>query len=270
MDRKRILWGLGLAPLVVLFILYAPVPLFKLIIIAVAALCLREFMTIALPAHPSSSPWLGVGLGIFFSGVLLFAEEGSQLWMGSLALILFITFAYYLFIPHELTLVLSQIALTVFGCVYVACLFSYTGLILGLEKGSFWFFFTGGTTFMADTGAYFAGHLFGRHKLAPRVSPGKTVEGLIGGILGSILAALIVRFLFWHDFSATHCGVLAVLVGLVGPLGDLSESLIKRSVGVKDSGQMIPGHGGLLDRLDALLFTAPLVYYYATFLGSRP
>src|SRR4030095_6939571 len=103
-------------------------------------------------------------------GVLLFAEEGSQLWMGSLALILFITFAYYLFIPHELTLVLSQIALTVFGCVYVACLFSYTGLIRGREKGSFWIFSPAGTPFMADRGAYFPGHLFGRHKLAPRVS----------------------------------------------------------------------------------------------------
>src|SRR4029453_10702993 len=139
MDRKRILWGLGLAPLVVLFILYAPVPLFKLIIIAVAALCLREFMTIALPAHPSSSPWLGVGLGIFLSGVLLFAEEGSQLWMGSLALILFITFAYYLFIPHELTLVLSQIPLPSLVCCLWASLFFYRGLIAAWKRAAFGF-----------------------------------------------------------------------------------------------------------------------------------
>src|SRR4030095_4540435 len=158
MDQKRILWGLGLAPLVVLFILYAPVPVFKLLIIAVGALCLREFMTIALPVHPSSSPWLGVILGLFLSVVLLFAQGGSHLWMGSLALILVVTFAYYLFISHDLPLVLPQIALTVFGCVYVACLFSYTGLLPGLEKGSFLIFFTAGTTFMADTGAYFAGH----------------------------------------------------------------------------------------------------------------
>src|SRR5262245_18277800 len=129
MDRKRILWGLGLAPLVVLFILYAPVPVFKLVIVAVSALCLREFMTLALPVPPSSSPWLGVGLGLSLSGVLLFARDGSELWMGSLALILVVTFAYYLFSVHELSLVLSQIALTVFCCVYVACLFSYTGLI---------------------------------------------------------------------------------------------------------------------------------------------
>jgi phosphatidate cytidylyltransferase len=264
-DRKRILWGIALALGVVLLVLYAPVTLYKLVIIAIGGLCLREFMMIALPRHPSSSPVLGVILGVFLSGVLLFAQGGSHLWIGSLTLILFVTFAYYLFCQHDLDLVLSQVALTVFGCIYVGCLFSFSGLLRTLDRGHFWVFLTAGTTFLADTGAYFIGHLWGRHKLAPLVSPGKTVEGLIGGILASALAALICRFVFWGEFPLRHCLILSLLVGLVGPLGDLSESLIKRSVGVKDSGQMIPGHGGLLDRLDALLFTAPLVYYYAVF-----
>ncbi len=119
---------------------------------------------------------------------------------------------------------------------------------------------------MADTGAYFTGHLIGKHKLAPLVSPGKTVEGFIGGIVASILAAFFCKFIFWREFAFVPCLILGTLIGIVGPIGDLSESLIKRSVNVKDSGQFIPGHGGLLDRVDALLFTAPTVYYYVKFL----
>ncbi|MBL7684995.1 MAG: phosphatidate cytidylyltransferase [Deltaproteobacteria bacterium] len=184
-----------------------------------------------------------------------------------MALILVITFIYYLFCEHDLSIVLYQVSLTVFGCVYIACFFSYTGLIRHLEHGVFWIFLLAGATFMADTSAYLAGHLFGRHKLAPRVSPGKTIEGMIGGILGSILAAFICRFIFRSDYPAFHCITIGTLIGIVGPIGDLSESLIKRSVGVKDSGNLIPGHGGILDRVDALLFTSPLVYYYATWIG---
>ena len=254
-----------MAILVVGIIFFAPIPVFKLVIVAVVGLCLIEFMSIALPKHPTSAPHLGVFLGVFLSGVLLFAKGGSELWIGSLSLIVIVTFVFYLFSDHDLSIVLSQIALTVFGCIYVAGLFSYSGLLRGLNHGIFWVFLLAATTFNADTGAYFAGHLLGRHKLAPKVSPGKTVEGLIGGIAGSVVAAFVVRAIFWREFRALDCWMLGILVGLIGPLGDLSESLIKRSVGVKDSGQLIPGHGGLLDRLDALLFTAPLVYYYAVF-----
>jgi phosphatidate cytidylyltransferase len=265
LDKKRILWGITLAPFVVLFIIFAPIVLFKLLVLGIAALCLKEFMMIALPKHPSSAPHLGILLGVFFSGVMLFASRGSLLWIGSLTLILFVTFIYYLISADDLSIVLSQIALTIFGCVYVGGLFSYSGLIRELDRGTFWIFLVAGATFMADTGAYFMGHLIGRHKLAPKISPGKTVEGLIGGILGSILAVLICRAIFWREFRLQDCFIIGLLVGLIGPLGDLSESLIKRSVGVKDSGQLIPGHGGLLDRLDALFFTAPVVYYYALY-----
>ncbi len=264
-DTKKILWGILLAIAVILYVLYAPVFFFKLLIITVVAFSLKEFMALALPRHPSSSPRLGIFLGVFLSAVLLFARQGSELWMGSLALISIITFVYYLFADQDLHIVLSQIAITVFGCVYVSGLFSYVGLIRTLSHGTFWIFLVAGTTFMADSCAYFTGHVLGRHKLAPKISPGKTIEGLLGGILGSIFAAFVCRALFWQEFSVSSCIILGILVGLVGPLGDLSESLIKRSVGIKDSGQLIPGHGGLLDRLDALLFTAPLVYYYAIF-----
>lgn len=261
-DAKKIYWGIGLAVLVILFVFYAPLWAFKTLIAVVSGACLIEFMNIALPKHPSSAPRLGVVLGTLFSVMILFVRD-PELWTTGLAAILFITFAYYLFTQHELDLVLSQIAITIFGCVYVACLFSYAGLLRGLDQGVFWIFILAGCTFSADTGAYFVGHWIGKHKLAPRVSPGKTIEGLIGGVLASMLAAYVCKLIFWQGFLDRDALILGALIGLIGPLGDLSESLIKRSVGVKDSGKLIPGHGGLLDRLDAVFFTAPLVYYYA-------
>lgn len=266
-DLKKIYWGIGLAILVILFVFFAPLWMFKILIASVSAACLIEFMNIALPKHPSSAPRLGVVLGTLFSIMILFVRD-PELWMTGMTVILMITFGYYLFVKHELSLVLSQIAITIFGCVYVGYFFSYTGLVRGLDHGVFWIFLLAGATFMADTSAYFVGHWIGRRKLAPQVSPGKTVEGMLGGILGSILAVFVCKWIFWHGFLNRDIFILGTLIGLIGPLGDLSESLIKRSVGVKDSGNIIPGHGGLLDRLDAVFFTAPLVYYYAKLVYS--
>ena len=119
----------------------------------------------------------------------------------------------------------------------------------------------------ADTFAYFAGSAFGRHKLAPRVSPGKTMEGLAGGVIGGIVGALVVRQLGLPGVPVAAAVVLGIVVSVFGVTGDLVESLFKRWSGVKDSGRLFPGHGGMLDRLDSLLFGAPVLYYY--FLYAR-
>jgi len=118
------------------------------------------------------------------------------------------------------------------------------------------------TVMMADSAALFVGSAIGRHKLAPRISPGKTWEGLAGGLLGGIAGALIVRQFGLQWIPLTHMVVLAVLVTLAGVAGDLAESLLKRWAAVKDSGTLFPGHGGMLDRLDSLLVGAPVLYYY--------
>ena len=119
----------------------------------------------------------------------------------------------------------------------------------------------------SDTFAYFAGSAFGRHKLAPRISPGKTVEGLAGGLAGGIVAALVVHRLGLPEIPALAAVALGIVVSAFGVTGDLVESLMKRWSGVKDSGRLFPGHGGMLDRLDSLLFGAPVLYYY--FLYAR-
>ncbi len=113
-----------------------------------------------------------------------------------------------------------------------------------------------------DTGGYFAGRYFGKHPLYPAVSPKKTIEGSIGGLGGSLLGALCAHFWFLPSISLLDALVLAVVAGALGQAGDLSESLIKRSTGVKDSGQIVPGHGGILDRVDALMVTSAVVFLY--------
>ncbi|HXF42750.1 MAG TPA: phosphatidate cytidylyltransferase [Pyrinomonadaceae bacterium] len=117
----------------------------------------------------------------------------------------------------------------------------------------------------ADTGAYFAGRFFGRHKLAPRISPGKTIEGLIAGLASAALAAFIANRTFFQELILWHGILLAVIMAAVSVLGDLAESALKRGSGEKDAATFLPGHGGLLDRLDSLLFNAPILYYFARY-----
>lgn len=130
--------------------------------------------------------------------------------------------------------------------------------------GPGWLFVTLAIAFLSDTGAYAFGRLWGKHKLYPAVSPGKTWEGAVGGIVGANVATLgFGSLLLLPELSFGKAVVLGVLGSLAGQLGDLFESMLKRSHGVKDSGRLLPGHGGMLDRVDALLFVGPVVYYFA-------
>lgn len=117
----------------------------------------------------------------------------------------------------------------------------------------------------ADVGAYFSGKFLGKHKLAPKISPGKTVEGLIGGILASIGFATLAHYWFFPELSLQFALPLAAVMAIISVLGDLAESAMKRGSDTKDAANILPGHGGLLDRLDSLLFNAPILYYFAKF-----
>lgn len=167
-------------------------------------------------------------------------------------------------------------ALTLSGACYVGWLLSQYILIqsltapllpnswlanLRISPGSAWVYAVLAITWLQDTGAYFAGRAFGRHKMAPYLSPKKTWEGAIGGLLSALVIALLVKPLLGLPVSYVGAALLGVVGGIVGPLGDLAESLIKRQVNVKDAGALIPGHGGILDRIDSMLFTGPVLYY---------
>jgi phosphatidate cytidylyltransferase len=130
------------------------------------------------------------------------------------------------------------------------------------EQGAGYVLMTLMFAWMADTGGYFFGRSFGKHPLYPAVSPKKTWEGLLGALLGAVFGALLAHFWYLPEIPLGHAVLLGLLAGILGQLGDLAESLLKRSTAVKDSGNIIPGHGGLLDRIDALLFASAAVYVY--------
>ncbi|MBI1763669.1 MAG: phosphatidate cytidylyltransferase [Acidobacteria bacterium] len=168
---------------------------------------------------------------------------------------------------EDLSHVLPAAAERLFGVLYVALLGGYIialrtagGDDLHLPAKLLTLFFI--VVFAGDTAAYYTGRTLGKRKLAPRISPGKTVEGAIGGLAGNVIAALIAHYTFFPELKLTHAVPLALVMGFLGATGDLCESMLKRGAKAKDAGRLIPGHGGVLDRLDSMLFNAPLLYYY--------
>jgi phosphatidate cytidylyltransferase len=153
----------------------------------------------------------------------------------------------------------------VLGVFYVALLGGHlvavrTGFPQTLSAHLLSFFFL--VIMGSDTGAYYTGRAFGKHKLAPSISPGKTWEGAIGGMLVSLLMSVLAHYWFFSELPLKWALPLAALMNALGVLGDLTESALKRGAGAKDAAQILPGHGGLLDRLDSLLFNAPVIYYF--------
>ncbi|HBV87351.1 phosphatidate cytidylyltransferase [Desulfosporosinus sp.] len=155
---------------------------------------------------------------------------------------------------------LSEVNYNLLSVIYAVVLLSHLYLLRELPRGLEWTFVTIFLVWATDTGAYLIGRQFGRHLLAPQVSPKKTVEGSVGGLLLSIVVAILCWYLIGGSSWLTYV-ILAVVIGISAQIGDLFESALKRSAGVKDSGEIIPGHGGILDRFDSLIFALPLVYY---------
>ena len=165
---------------------------------------------------------------------------------------------------------LTGVGVTILGVIYVAFLGGFlVSIRTGFENSPnlsthlLAFFFL--VIFGSDTGAYFAGRTFGKHKLAPAISPGKTVEGLIGGLIAAAGFAALATVWFFPELPYKFSIPLGIVLAAAGVLGDLAESAMKRGSNTKDAASLLPGHGGLLDRLDSLLFGAPILYYFARF-----
>jgi phosphatidate cytidylyltransferase len=180
-----------------------------------------------------------------------------------------------LFRPGPLDGAPQRVAASALAWLYCGVLIA-TVVGLRLRFGFAWVILAFVVTWANDTAAYFAGRLFGKHPFYPKVSPKKTWEGFLGGVVGSVLGALAARAVFVaiplpgaerFDVPWIACVAVGLGASVLGPLGDLAESMLKRAAGVKDSGHLIPGHGGLLDRIDALLFVAPWIYLWAAALG---
>lgn len=243
-----------------------PVAFFVLVVIS-GMFAVGEFYR--LHVGPASWPWWGWA-GVAFTGLFL----GSTQWPGLLSerAVLAGTLSSALCMPlfsgKPLKDSLLDGMVLIMGVLYVGLSLGYLLLTRAQPDGTMLIFFVVLVTWAGDTGAYIAGKSLGRHALAPIVSPKKTYEGLAGGIVLACLAAVVARAWFLPRFSLVDCLALGLLLTIAGLIGDLAESAMKRHAGFKDSGALIPGHGGMLDRLDSLLFTGPAFYYYVAIVAN--
>jgi phosphatidate cytidylyltransferase len=212
----------------------------------------RPLTLLALPAAAAAA------------GLPVFTGVPQAFWIGLLYAVIVVGGAIFL-APGLFRVSLLGWSLTVVAVFYVGVLLGHLTLLRHLHHGAWWVFAALVMTWAYDTGAYFAGRFLGTHSFMAHVSPKKTVEGVLGGLVLAGLAGLVlVPTVGLPAYTAVPLGFV---VGVVAQIGDLIESMIKRQVGVKDSGTIIPGHGGLLDRIDSLLLTGALVYYAAAALG---
>jgi phosphatidate cytidylyltransferase len=260
--RQRLLTAAIGLPLLLLFIVAAGPGLFAGMICLLAAVGLYEFFAMALPRERRGAALLAAGLGTLLAAAILFCPDPRAGQGGLVAAVLALA-VIYLVRHGDLEAVGRDLALSVFGLLYVPLLLSHAGLLRQFEQGREWVLLVLLVVMASDSLAFFVGVNLGRHRLYAAISPKKSIEGAVGGLAGGILGAAVAKIwllpqLHWPDVLWLGLGV-----GAFSQVGDLVESMLKRSCGVKDSGTLFPGHGGLLDRLDSLLFAFPATYYYA-------
>ncbi len=263
MHKTRIITGIVGLLILVSIIYYGNLLLFWLMVSSVIVIGSLEFYKMFQAREFPVYLLPGVLLGWLLSWVPLISQQFEIALTGfTLTLIIIVLFLYALLTRRQLSEFLPAFSITMMGILYVSWLLSHLVFIRGWTDGERYIFYLLLIVWSGDTGAYYAGSFFGKHKLAPMISPKKTVEGALGGLAASLAASFIAKFTFLQHLSYRDCIVLALLMAVIAQLGDLCESMIKRGLDVKDSGKILPGHGGILDRVDGVMFAAPVLYYY--------
>jgi phosphatidate cytidylyltransferase len=249
---KRVVTALFLVPIAVYSALFAPWWLFTSVIAIVALLCFREYAQITRSFAP-----LGYVAGL----LILIAPQHETILLILLSALaaMCLTLA-----ADDLALAFARASALLLGIIYIFGAWK-TGILLH-DMNPNWLMFGLLVNWVGDTGAYYVGRKFGRHKLAPSVSPGKSWEGAAASVVTGVAFGMIYLPLTIKGVSLPLAGLLALAANVAGQVGDLAESAIKRGAGVKDSGTLLPGHGGVLDRVDSTLFALPVLYSFLTFL----
>ncbi len=240
-------------------------PVFTVVVAAVAAVGAFEVCEMARSRGeaPSRVAAVTVTVVLVLSTLVLSYSPSTPEYVPLLAASIGIGILALIFLFAPLKPLQSRwLGLTLGAAVYPGALLAHAPLLRGVEQGLEWVVFLLVVTFATDTSAFFVGKTIGKRPLAPKVSPGKTWEGAIGGFLAAVAAALVAAWALGIDVSAPVIVALGALMGVVGQTGDLFESKLKRLAGVKESGRLLPGHGGVLDRLDSIVFNLALVYYF--------
>jgi phosphatidate cytidylyltransferase len=248
---KRILTALVLIPIVLYLVILAPSPVFAALVALVAILCYREYASIAEATAGKLGP------AGYAAGVALLALDANGLTFLTVVALIAMSLAMR---SEDLSQSLAHAGATLLGVVYIFG--TWKCAILLREQNQYWLVFALAINWVGDIAAYYVGKTIGKHKLAPRVSPAKTWEGSAGSIGASMVFGYFYLRNLFPETTPAAALALAAVANIAGQFGDLAESALKRGAGVKDSGAILPGHGGLLDRVDSTLFTLPVVYVY--------
>lgn len=264
MLSKRIVSGAVLIAIIIaaIFVRW----FFNIAIVLFIGMGLYEFFTMLEKKGINIYKYVGVAIGVIIPASIIFRFETTKGW----ELLFIISVLLFLFMMQfrrrQNSGVTVGISTTIFGILYISWCMSFLIKIRYLDNGIGLFVAVMVITKLGDIGAYLVGSRFGRTPLLPRISPKKSVEGALAGLVFSVLGALASKPLL--GFQYLHLIVLGICLGVLGQLGDLSESLIKRDCEVKDSGNILPGMGGILDEIDSLLFTAPAFYFYISIISK--
>jgi phosphatidate cytidylyltransferase len=263
MLHKRVISGLLFLPIFYLVAWVLPPIYFTALVMAAVVVGQYEFYRMAQARGSHPDILLGIVLGVpivlGFHHPLLPVMGGSSFPVAAGMLLIMIA---RLFSSRPVDGALEDVAATFLGVFYVAMLFAFQVAIRTGDDGKQWLVFLYFIIWASDIGAYSIGIPFGKHRLYEKVSPKKSVEGFLGALSASAATALLCRVWFMPPIGVGEALAIAIVLAVVGTVGDFVESLFKRAAGVKDSGVIIPGHGGILDRMDSMLFAAPVLYYY--------
>jgi phosphatidate cytidylyltransferase len=261
--HPRELTAAVLAPVTIYLVGWGHPMVFNGAIALISLLALYEFLDLGRKKGYQIPVFLCIAIALVI--IAAFVVDDLSVEIGMFATLLVIP-ASYVFGKGDLDNALPSSAIAVLGTMYVGML---GGCLIRLRhdfaEGPKLVFFLLLVVWLGDSGAYYVGKKFGRHKLSPRISPKKTVEGLLGGITTSVITAVVIHLTFFREFPLLHAIIVGAVLSVAGVVGDLAESMWKRSAAVKDSGTLIPGHGGFLDRFDSILYTAPILYVYWAF-----
>jgi phosphatidate cytidylyltransferase len=237
---------------------YAPLWVFIIVILFAALTSLNEFYSLIKPKSPEKIVFLNYVLttALFFSILL-----NNYSFIALFPFFIIIPLAYFIFNYSKSHHKIGDIANVIMGPFYICLPLILLATIARLPQGRMWIFFILFVIFAGDTGSFYCGKFFGKHKLS-QISPGKTWEGTIGGLIANIVCAGLFGYVFFTSPSVISIMTVGIVLGISGQIGDLSESMLKRISNKKDSGNILPGHGGMLDRIDSLLFAIPVLYVY--------
>ncbi len=262
MHLKRWITALVAAPFLIFIISKGGVFTFSVCISIASCLAFYEYSYIVFK-EKSYLNYIAIP-GYLFSIAIIWANYLKRLDIAFLFIIadFFVCAIISLFKYGNEPYIIEKVIKQVFGIFYTAFLISFILLIRNTEHGILWIYLLLCLVFAGDAGAFYAGRSLGKHKLCPAVSPNKTIEGSLGGLFLCIITGSLIKFFFIPHLSWQNAFLMFIIVNIMGQIGDLFESELKRFSKIKDSGNILPGHGGILDRIDALLFAAPVVYFF--------